>query len=104
MAMSVFCKNCKNLSDICLDKNNDNVYCVECDHQISDVTIFVKNNLKGSRAFRQPKKTNSAFETVCSSCNKKGKPIVKDNKAFCFDCKKEIKLSPHFLSALLNSK
>lgn len=104
MAMSVFCKTCKNLSDICLDKNDNNVYCVECDTKITDVTVFVKNNLKASNLFRQPKKTNSAFETICSYCNKKGKPFVKDNKAFCFDCKKEIKLSSHFLTALLNSK
>lgn len=104
MSMSVFCKTCKRLSEICLDKQDDNVYCKDCDQQITDITIFVKNNLKISKVFREPKKKNAAFEVVCSSCQKKTVPQLKDNKVFCLHCKAELKLSSHFLNALKSHK
>lgn len=103
MAMSVFCKNCKRLSEICLDKIDDNVYCKDCDHQVVDVTIFVKNNLKLSKIFREQITKNAAFEVVCKKCTKKGVPKILQKKVLCLHCNSELQLSSHFLSALMST-
>ena len=71
MSMSVFCSTCKQLSGIALDKDDQKIYCQECDKEVTNVTSFVKNNLFHSKTFRVKNKSNAAFQVLCGKCNKK---------------------------------
>jgi DNA-directed RNA polymerase subunit RPC12/RpoP len=100
MSMSVFCPKCQQLSGIALDQEDQLVYCQECDSQVTNITSFVKTNLKNSRTFRVKNKSNAAFQVVCAKCDKKDIPEIKGDDALCKHCNSKLSLTKQFIKTI----
>ena len=103
MAFSINCTNkgCGKLQEAYMDPDTNQVMCSECNREISNISIFVKNQMKQSKNFR--KKTKKPFAVKCESCKAEDKPKIINDKVLCSSCSKEIKgLTPYFINMLKN--
>lgn len=97
MAFTIQCnaKNCGNLQQPYLDKETDKVHCSLCDKEIVNVSIFVKNQMKQSKQFRQKKKV--PFATKCKHCPAEERPKLVGDDIVCAACNKKMDhLQPSF--------
>jgi hypothetical protein len=88
MPFSMVCTNkgCGQLMEPYLDPATSQVYCSSCDKELSNITHFVKHQMKQFKQFR-PKKTVS-FGVKCKSCNLEDRPVVLNKEIVCPSCKK----------------
>lgn len=87
MAFSVVCqiKGCGQLMKPYIDPNTNKIYCEVCDGEVSNVTNFIKHQLKMEKRFR-PKK-NEPYSVKCIGCSWVGKPILVNDDLICSNCK-----------------
>src|ERR1039457_5453481 len=96
--MLIWCSNkgCGKSSNAVLDKNDNEVYCCECDRAIANITSFTKATLKSLNQTRQP--TKEAFAMKCASCKNEQLPsLSKDGKFVCRKCQKEMVVGKTFV-------
>lgn len=94
--MLIWCSNkgCGKSSDAVLDKNDNEVYCVECDKVITNITAFTKATLKSLNQTRKPTKEPLAMK--CASCKNEQLPGLKNDKFVCRKCQKEMQIGKTF--------
>ena len=77
MPFSVICNNrdCRQLQNPYLDKDTNLVYCSACDAEITNITPFIKNQMRMNKQFRTTNKAKKkAFELKCPLCLKESRP------------------------------
>lgn len=90
-------KGCRQLADVLLDPETNEVICTLCQNPIANITDFVKRTLRANKQFVKRKNTGSNFNAKCAACGQIVAPeIDKDNKIVCTKCRAEIKLSKAF--------
>ena len=84
MAFSTQCytKGCNQFQEPYLE--NDKVYCSSCDNEITNITQFVKQQMKMSKQVRKPSKV--PFAVKCDKCNNDDKPKILNNDIVCARC------------------
>jgi hypothetical protein len=99
MPFSIPCNNkkCGKFQEPYLDPLTNQVFCAECNQEITNITSFAKNQMK---MFKQFKPEPQGLLVKCFSCNKSTRPILKNDKPLCSKCGKELNLSPHFILML----
>lgn len=88
MSFTITCgiKGCGKLMQPYIDPNTDKVHCSICDGELSQVTPFVKHQLKMNKKYR-PKKT-IPFAVKCVKCGREDRPILLNDKdIICPSCK-----------------
>lgn len=97
MAFSTFCttKGCGKIQEPYLDLQDNKVYCSICDNEISNLTSFVKNQMKTFKQFKVKKTKPFVFK--CLKCNKEDRPKVVKDDIVCSICLQPMdNLSPIF--------
>jgi hypothetical protein len=98
-------KDCKKVTELVLDPQTNLAHCSDCDCEISEVTSFVKNSLRGIKKFRDSKKRAASFAMACKNCHKKMTPLLIKNNLHCPECRNMHEVSPHFKNVfILNLK
>lgn len=100
--MSCTNKGCGKSSEVAYDSSDDQVYCTECDRPITNITSFVKTQLKSLKQIKKPKK--DAFSVACLSCKTVMLPVVIDKQLACPKCKKAHTTIPKPFERLLRQK
>jgi len=103
MGFRMFCnvKGCYKEMEPVLDKETNDVYCIECNSVINNITEFAKTQMKSIGQIKKNTTTKKAFSVQCSNCKKEGTPILNDNKLLCMFCNVECKnISKPFASSL----
>lgn len=101
MAFSTFCTNkgCGKIQEPYLDPKDDKIYCSECDGEITNITHFVKIQMKSMKQFKQKKKV--PFAVKCSVCGREEKPKIVAGEIACGACGGNLpNLSPIFKNML----
>lgn len=101
MAFSIQCSNkgCLKLQEPYIDPKADKVYCSLCDGELSNVTYFVKVQLKQLKQYKQ--KSAKPFAVKCSKCGKEERPKVVQDDVVCGSCSKSLdNLTPIFKNML----
>ena len=101
MAFSIVCTNkgCGKLQAPYLDKDEDKVYCSECKLEITNITSFIKNQMRMNKQYRQ--KERKSFAVKCESCKAEERPKLVNDEIICGSCNKKLdKLSPSFIAML----
>lgn len=106
MGFLLFCNNkgCFKQQEPKLDVSTNEVHCAECNGIITNITDFTKKQMKALGQIAKAVKTQEAFSIKCNSCNFAGVPTIKQNKAFCSNCNKEMKVSPVFMNLIKQKK
>ncbi len=88
MAFSIVCSNrgCGDLMEPYLDPATDKVYCSKCEKELTNITHFIKMQMKQFKQYR-PKKTIS-FAVKCKNCNAEERPQIQNKELICPKCKK----------------
>ncbi len=96
MPFSIQCNNkgCGQIQNPFLDKGTDKVFCSSCNGEITNVTIFAKNQMKSLGQFGTKKQ--KSFSIKCTSCSSQERPIKKENQYCCGKCKKELSIPAAF--------
>lgn len=101
MAFSTFCTNkgCGKIQEPFLDPQDNKVYCSLCDREITNLTPFVKTQMRANKQFRQKKA--KPYAVKCAKCNAEDTPKVLNNDIVCNACSKPMdNLSPIFKNML----
>jgi hypothetical protein len=101
MAFSTFCttKGCSKIQEPYIDPKTDKVYCSVCDSEITNLTSFVKVQMKSMKQYKQ--KTAKPFATKCSKCNREEQPKIVADDVVCGACLQPLNnLSPIFKNML----
>lgn len=101
MAFSTFCTNkgCGKIQEPYLDPQDSKVYCSICDGEITNLTPFVKHQMKLNKQFKQKKAKPFVFK--CAKCKKEDRPKVKNDDIVCGACGEPMdNLSPIFKNML----
>lgn len=101
MAFSTFCttKGCGKIQEPYLDPQDSKVYCSLCDGEITNLTQFVKNQMKSNKQFRTKKTKPFVFK--CNKCNREERPKVVKDDIVCGACSQPMdNLSPIFKNML----
>lgn len=101
MAFSTFCTNkgCGKIQEPYLDPQTNKVHCSECDGEITNITHFVKIQMKSMKQFRQKKP--KPFSVTCDLCNREERPKIVQENVVCGACGGPLsKLSPIFKNML----
>ena len=101
MAFSTFCTNkgCGKIQEPYLDPQDNKVYCSACDKEITNITAFVKVQMKSMKQFK--KKAAKPFVFKCLKCNKEERPKIVQDEVVCGVCLKPLdNLSPIFKNML----
>lgn len=77
-------KGCGSQMEPYLELTDNKVYCSNCDKEISNVTHFVKMQMKSLKQFR--KKKNLSFSVKCQKCNKEDRPKIVNKEVACPSC------------------
>ena len=90
MPFSTYCTNkgCGKLQEPYIDKDDDKVYCSECHREITNLTYFVKVQMKSLGQYRQ--KPKISFAVKCASCNVEARPKLVDGDVVCASCGKSM--------------
>jgi hypothetical protein len=81
-------KNCGKINTPYLDPANDKVYCGSCDNEITNLTHFVKIQMKANKQYKQ--KQPKSFSIKCPSCKKEDRPKLINNDIVCSSCLKPL--------------
>jgi len=101
MAFSTQCfnKGCGKIQEPYIDPKTDKVYCSVCDGELTNITHFVKIQMKTAKQYRQKKSV--PFAVKCMKCNAQERPFIKDDKVYCSSCKEEMtNVSPVYKNML----
>lgn len=101
MAFSTFCttKGCGKIQEPYLDPQDNKVYCSVCDGEITNLTPFVKAQMRSSKQFRQKK--IKTFAVKCVKCGREERPKQVGNDIVCGACNQPLdNLSPIFKNML----
>jgi hypothetical protein len=101
MAFSTFCTNkgCGKIQEPYLDPKDNKVYCSECDREITNITPFVKIQMKSMKQFRQTKP--KPFAVKCPACGREEQPMHLGDDIVCSMCGDPLNnLSPIFKNML----
>ncbi len=101
MAFSTFCttKGCGKIQEPYLDPQDDKVYCSLCNNEITNLTPFVKHQMKMNKQFKQ--KQAKPFVFKCNKCKREERPKVVNDDIVCGHCSKPMdNLSPIFKNML----
>jgi len=79
-------KGCGKQMEPYLDPKDDKVYCSACDKEMTNVTHFVKVQMKALKQFKQ--KNTISFGVKCQKCGKEDRPKVVGEDIVCPSCKK----------------
>lgn len=79
-------KGCSKINEPYIDPQTNKVHCSLCDGEITNITIFTKNQMKAAKQYR--KKNTAAFGLKCASCHKEDRPIIINKDIVCGSCKK----------------
>lgn len=106
MGFQIFCNNkgCFKSQEPKLNISTNEVHCSECHGVISNISDFTKRQMKSMGQITKIAQAQEAFSVKCTSCNFNGVPIIKQQKAFCSNCSKEIKISPVFINIIKNKQ
>lgn len=96
-------KSCKKVTDVVLDKELKTVHCAECDSEIKNVTIFIKNSLAGMKQFRKPKKVAASYALECRACHKKMTPLLVKGELTCPECREQHEVTSHFKNMFISN-
>lgn len=77
-------KGCGKNTQAVLSLEDNQVYCVNCDKTITNVTQFTKAQLKNLKQIKRPKK--ESFSAKCHLCNYEAMPKLLDDKLYCTKC------------------
>jgi hypothetical protein len=101
MAFSTYCttKGCGKIQEPYLDPQNNKIFCSICDGEITNLTPFVKSQMKGMKQFKQ--KQAKTFSVKCALCKADERPKQVGNDIVCGACGKPLEnLSPIFKNML----
>jgi hypothetical protein len=101
MAFSTFCTNkgCGKIQEPYLDPQDNKVYCSACDGELTNLTPFVKNQMRMNKQYRQ--KQAKPFAVKCAKCNADERPKIVADDIVCGVCGKPMdNLSPIFKKML----
>jgi len=101
MPFSTFCTNkgCGKIQEPYLDPQDNKVYCSACDGEITNITPFVKTQMKSMKQFKQKKSKPFVFK--CAKCGKEERPKIVNDDIVCGACAKPMdNLSPIFKNML----
>ena len=91
------CRSCKKDVDPVLDVKADIIVCPECFTEFTNVSPYIKPQLKFFGQIKRAVKTQKAFSTKCPHCQVEAPPVVKSKDLFvCSSCGKELNLSEAF--------
>lgn len=79
-------KGCCKIMEPYLDLKEDKVYCSLCDKELTNVTYFVKVQMKSLKQFKP--KVNKPFSVKCTKCGKEDRPKLINNDIICVGCNK----------------
>lgn len=90
MPFSIQCPNkgCGKIQAPYLDPQDDKVYCSLCEKEITNVTHFVKLQMKSLKQFKP--KSNKPFAVQCQYCGKNDRPKLVQNDIVCAKCNKPL--------------
>jgi hypothetical protein len=90
MPLSLQCSNkgCGKINQPYIDMTDGKVYCSECDGEMTNITPFIKNQMKMNKQFKQKKQTPFAVE--CKRCRNNDKPLLVNGEVVCAKCKKPL--------------
>lgn len=90
MPISINCPNkgCGKIQEPYLDPDDNKIYCSECNKEIPNISIFMKNQLRSSKQFKP--KNNTSYSVKCKKCNKEGRPKLSNNDVVCNFCNKSL--------------
>jgi|SRR5579885_1042993 len=88
MPFSMVCNNkgCGKQMEPYLDPKDDKVYCSECNKEMTNVTHFVKVQMKSLKQFRP--KNQVSFGVKCQKCGKEARPKLVGEDIVCPACGK----------------
>lgn len=88
MPFTIVCNNkgCGDIMEPYLESETNKVYCSKCDKELSNITPFIKSQMKQFKQFK-PKKQMS-FSVKCNNCKHEARPIIHNNEITCPSCKK----------------
>ena len=99
-----YCKNCRADVDPVLDTNTDKVVCPVCSTEFTNISPFVKVQLKAFGQTRKADKQQKAFSTKCPHCQVDAPPLAKSKDLFvCSKCGEELNLSAPFKALVLQN-
>ena len=101
MAFSTFCTNkgCGKIQEPYLDPQTNIVHCSLCDQEISNLTPFVKLQMKSMKQYKQ--KQAKPFAVKCLKCGREERPKVVAGDIVCGSCAQPMdNLSPIFKNML----
>jgi uncharacterized Zn finger protein (UPF0148 family) len=91
MAFLTTCNNrgCNHSVAAELELETGKVFCPDCGKEISNLTIFTKNQIKNAKQIKKPKK--EAFSTICPACKHDALPALnKTNQLVCVKCQAQL--------------
>lgn len=101
MPFSTFCTNkgCGKIQEPYLDPKENKVYCSLCDGEITNITHFVKVQMRSMKQFREKKA--KPFACKCAKCGREERPKVVNDDIVCGACSEPMdNLSPIFKNML----
>lgn len=88
--INIYCDNkgCGLLQAATLNTETEEVICEKCGKPITNVTRFMKVQLKHAGQVRRNQKSQKAFSVRCHKCNTEGQPILGPDKItlLCSKC------------------
>jgi DNA-directed RNA polymerase subunit M/transcription elongation factor TFIIS len=96
-------KGCGAYMEPLLDKEQDQVICSKCGKELKNITTFAKQQLGFLGQVVKNITSKQAFAVVCKFCNNQQKPTIKNDKAYCKKCGKELNLPSPVIYAIKNS-
>jgi hypothetical protein len=103
-------KGCFESTEALLNKDTNEVICMNCGKNISSVTSFMKVSLRDLGQVSKTSKKNSSFSIECRDCGKRGAPKVQNGNVYCSNekCGKEMNYLPlptiHMLKIMIGKK
>ena len=81
-------KGCGQIQEPYLDIQDNKVYCSKCDGEIPNITVFVKNQMKMNKQFRQ--RQSKPFSVKCQKCGREDRPKLVQGDIVCSSCSKPL--------------
>jgi hypothetical protein len=104
MAFSTQCihKGCYKNMEPYLDPDNNKIYCSSCDQELTNLTHFVKVQLKANKQYK-PKQSKS-FAVKCLVCKKEDRPKLVGKEVVCSSCSKPLSQLSEPFKVMLREK
>ena len=84
-------KGCYKTQEPLLDVELNQVFCSECQKEITNVTSFAKVQMKNLRQTRTNSKKKETYSVKCNRCDKESKPVLSDTDTLmCRECKQPL--------------